>query len=264
MKPLKILIIEDELVTAYDLRESLEQAGHEVTGIARNLSKALQLVRTNPPNLALIDIHLDHSPEDGIGIAQQLLERHNMPIIYLTSHSEQQTVARAQQTRPAAYLLKPFRHQELAIQIELAYLNYQATQDTAPDPYISESLYLPIKEGKGHMRVVKNEVLYIKASRSYMEVYSVNASEMQLFTMPLGHIAQFFTTKNFYRVSQSILVNLNHVEQLEKGFFYVRGRKEGVAFAESQYQAFKKQLAIIQTPKNNNGTNRNDTIAPKI
>ena len=248
MKSLKILIVEDELITAHDIRETLEKAGHEVTDITRNSPAALTSVRINPPDLVLIDIHLEHSTEDGIDIALRLLARQAIPIIYLTGHSEQPTISRAQQTRPAAYLLKPFRHKELAIQVELAYYNYQATQANSVDPFLSNSLYLPVDQGKGYIKIDKSEVLFLQADRAYVEVYLLNEEQKQVFSMNLGYIAQFFTGPNFYNLSRSLLVNLQFVERIEKNQFYVKGRKMPVPFPENNHKLFLQRFAIVKTP----------------
>jgi DNA-binding LytR/AlgR family response regulator len=248
MKPLKILIIEDELATAYDIRETLEKAGHTVTDIARSLAAALTSVRIHPPDLMLIDIHLEHSVEDGIAIAQRLLAHHAKPIIYLTGHSEQPTIARAQQTSPAAYLLKPFRHKELAIQVELAYHNYLAAQTISVDPFLSDSLYLPVDQGKGYVKINKSEVLFLQADRAYVEVYLINEEQKHVFSMNLGYIAQFFTGPNFYTLSRSLLVNLQFVERIEKNQFYVKSRKTPVQFPENNHKLFLQRFAIVKTP----------------
>ncbi|GAB3701863.1 hypothetical protein GCM10027592_30590 [Spirosoma flavus] len=77
-----------EIISTSDIKETLERARHNVTGIARNLPAALTLVRISQPDLILVDIHLEHSPEDGIDIAQRVLTQQTIPIIYLTGHSE--------------------------------------------------------------------------------------------------------------------------------------------------------------------------------
>lgn len=249
MKALKVLIIEDELVTAYDIKETLERAGHIVTDIVRNPSAVLTSIRINPPDIALIDIHLEHTSEDGIDIAQRITAHRVTPIIYLTGHSEQSTISRAQQTRPAAYLLKPFRHKELAIQIELAYYNYEASLANSVDPFFADSLYLPVDNGRGYARIRKNDVLYLDADRAYVEIYMVGESYKRVFAMNLGYIAQFFTTPNFYNLSRSLVVNLDYVERIEKGQFYLKDREDQpVQFPEANYKLFLQQFAIVKTP----------------
>jgi DNA-binding LytR/AlgR family response regulator len=248
MKSLKILIVEDELITATSIQETLENAGHEITALARNLREALSAVKRQPPDLALIDITLENSTDDGIGVAKQLMVFHPMPIIYLTAHSEPSTILSAQETHPAAYLLKPFRHKELAIQVELAYYNYQINQETTIDPHAAESLYLPVEQGKGHVKIVKSEVLYLWAAGSYVEVHTIRDSKPFIFSMNLGYLAQFFKLSNYYRISRSLLINLAYVERIEKNQLFVAGRDMAITFPETQHKELLQKLAVVRTP----------------
>lgn len=243
MKSLKILIVEDELVTANDIQETLEKAGHQITAIAQNSKEALSSIKYTLPDLVLIDITLEDAV-DGIATAKALLAQKQMPIIYLTANSETPTVQRAAQTCPAAYLLKPFRHRELAIQVELAYYNYQASQETTINPFTAESLYLPFKSG--HERIVKHDVLYIKAEGAYAKVFELDRD--RLFTMNIGYLMQFFSTPNFYRLSRSYLINLDYVERVERNQLFIKGQASGLPFPETQYKELMQRLTVIKTP----------------
>lgn len=241
MKPLKILIVEDELITANDIKETLEKAGHEIIAITQSSKEAISILKHSLPDLALIDITLEDSTLDGIDTAKALLMETKIPIIYLTANSETPTVQRAAETYPAAYLLKPFRHKELAIQVELAYHNYQGNKGLTANPLISESLYFPF-EG-GHVRIKKSNVLYIKAEGSYVMIFEVNSE--RLFAMNLGYLVQFFSTPNFYRLSRSYLVNLDYVERIENSQLVIQGAI--VPFSEKQYKDVIRQLAVVKT-----------------
>lgn len=248
MKPLKILIVEDELVTAADIQETLEKAGHRVVGTARNFREAIGVVKRDAPDLALIDIVLKGSEADGIATAKALLERQAMPIIFLTANSETSTVQRAAETHPAAYLLKPFRQTELAIQVELAYYNYRANQGRSVSPQASESLFLPVEQGKGHLKISKNDVMYLSAAGSYVEVYLHRESKPLVFSMNLGYLSQFFMTHHFYRLSRSLVVNLMYLERIEKNQLFLTGRETPLPFPESQHRELLHKLAVIKTP----------------
>jgi len=247
MKSLKILVIEDELITANAIQETLENAGHQITACARNLKEAMAAVKRQPPDLALVDITLEGSANDGIAVAKQLLTLHSMPIIYLTAHSESPVVLSAKEMRPAAYLLKPFRHKELAIQIELAYYNHQVHQEYSVNPYSVDALYLPVEQGKGHVRIVKSKVMYLAAAGSYVEVHTVGETKPYIFSMNLGYLSQFFMMPNYYRLSRSLLVNLDYVERIEKNQFFVPGRDWAVTFPEAQHKELLQKLAVVRT-----------------
>src|SRR5690348_915471 len=103
---LNILIAEDEGITALSLEDELQLEGYNVAGIADNGGEAVNIMKTQTVDLALLDIHLK-GDWDGIETAQQLKAIKNIPLIYLTAYSDNITLERAKQTAPAAYLIKP-------------------------------------------------------------------------------------------------------------------------------------------------------------
>lgn len=246
MDSLKILIVEDELITAVDIQETLEKAGHQITVIARNFDDAIASLKTQIPDLALIDVNLGDASFDGIYTAKELLKLQLMPIIYLTGNSENQTFQRAKNTLPAAYLLKPFRNKELALQIELAYYHYKVNFKSTTNPSTSESIFLPFD--KGLKKIIKDDVVYLKADGSYVKLFLENNSNHCLFSMNLGYLAQYFATPNFYRLSRSTLINLNHLERLERDQIYMKGHEISIKIPEGARGDLLKKLAIIRTP----------------
>ncbi|RFS16535.1 response regulator [Emticicia sp. C21] len=246
MSALKILIVEDEVMTGTDIKETLEKAGHTITGIARNSEEAIVSLKKQLPDIGIVDVMLRGSTHDGVQTAAELVKLHPMPIIYLTANSESQTFQRAKDTSPAAYLLKPFRHNELALQIELAYHNYKATTSASPNPVMAETIFLPFD--KGLKKLSKQDVLYLKADGSYVKVYLINEVSPYLFSMNLGHLAQYFSTSNFYRLSRSLLINLNCIERIERDHLYMRNQESPIQIPESNKTELMKKLAVIRTP----------------
>lgn len=119
MAPCKILIVEDESVVALDIKLQLEDVGYQVLGPVSSGEAALALASTCTPDLALMDIRLAGAM-DGIEAAGMLVREHDVPVIFLTSHSDADTVHRAAETAPYGYLTKPFQIKELRAGIEVA------------------------------------------------------------------------------------------------------------------------------------------------
>lgn len=108
----RVLIVEDETIVQLHLSSIVERLGYEVSGLARSADEALESVRRAPPDFILMDIRLDGA-QDGIALAQQIRMTRDVPIIYLTAYADEETVARARQTEPAAYLTKPFTEESV-------------------------------------------------------------------------------------------------------------------------------------------------------
>jgi len=124
-KKLRILVVEDERIVARDLQVRLTNLGYALTGMASSKQEALVSAGRERPDLVLMDIRLNGIP-DGIDAAQELRSAFNLPVIYLTGHSDTATLTRARTTEPFGYILKPFENRELVAAIETAVYKHQA------------------------------------------------------------------------------------------------------------------------------------------
>ncbi len=102
----RVLIVEDEAIIAADLKAILEELGYVIPGIASSGVSALQLAATQSADLVLMDIRIK-GKIDGIQTANQLQERHQLPVVYLTAHTDDATLERARATAPFGYVTKP-------------------------------------------------------------------------------------------------------------------------------------------------------------
>lgn len=254
MTALKILIVEDNTINAAALRETLEGAGHTVTAMVSTFDLVMKALQLNPPDLALIDIHLgkDDTGKDrvnGIEMAKELTRRHRMPIIYLTGNNEPDTFRAAKETLPAAYLLKPFRPDELTLQVELAYYYFQATGTNPSAGSVPGPLYLPV-EG-GHEKIDLKDVLYVKADGSYTMVFLADEQKYDkskyYISMNLSNLAQYFTTANFHRLSRSYLVNLDYIKRLKDDCLYLVDNKTVLPIPATNRRELLRKLTIVRT-----------------
>ena len=119
MKGSSIMLVEDELITAADIQEALEETGYRVVGVVDNGRDAITQAGKLEPDLILMDIRLK-GDIDGVDTAIQIRRRFDIPVVYLTAHADDQTLERAKQAEPLGYIVKPFRDQELHATIEMA------------------------------------------------------------------------------------------------------------------------------------------------
>ena len=115
----KVLIVEDEPIVAMDLKQEVQELGYDVLGIAESADEALMLVQDGLPDFALMDIRIVGSM-DGIQTARALRHWYHVPSIFLTSYSDDATLARAARTMPYGYLTKPFKSAELKASLRMA------------------------------------------------------------------------------------------------------------------------------------------------
>jgi AmiR/NasT family two-component response regulator len=119
---MRILVAEDETIIRLDLKETLERAGFEVCGEARDGEEAVELAREEKPDLAVLDVKMPRL--DGIEAARRILAERPIPIVMLTAYGHDELVARAVEAGVFAYLVKPFRESDLLPAIQTAKARY--------------------------------------------------------------------------------------------------------------------------------------------
>ncbi|MEO0854734.1 MAG: response regulator, partial [Cyanobacteria bacterium J06648_11] len=117
---------EDEIITAETIADQLEQLGYAVADTVSSGEAALASIPLYQPDLVLMDIVLKRKRMDGIATAASIRDRFQLPVIYLTAHSDRATLERARVTAPFGYILKPFNEQDLRIAIDMALFKSQA------------------------------------------------------------------------------------------------------------------------------------------
>lgn len=124
----RILIVEDELLVATDLRATLEDLGYDVVGTAESGRTALRMVEELRPDLVLMDIKL-RGGMDGVEAAEAIRRRWQLPVVFLTSNGNAQMRGRAQAAAAYGYLLKPFRPRDLNATLLLAIAQHRSARE---------------------------------------------------------------------------------------------------------------------------------------
>ena len=124
----KILIVEDEGIIADNIASRLVKSGYRVAGIAQSSEEALAKMPESRPDLVLMDIHIKGAL-DGIETTKKLRECFDVPVIYLTAHTDANTIDRAKMTGGFGFLTKPIDNKTLATTIEMATHKHRADRE---------------------------------------------------------------------------------------------------------------------------------------
>ncbi len=120
---IKILIVEDEVLVARDIKESLQELNYSVCEYVASVAHALKVIQDQNPDIALIDIHLK-GKGSGIDLGKILMEKDTIPFIYLTSFTNTLTLSNAKNTRPSGFLVKPFKQLDVHVALQIALNNF--------------------------------------------------------------------------------------------------------------------------------------------
>jgi DNA-binding NtrC family response regulator len=124
-----ILVVEDELVVANDIRLTLERAGYTVVGIARSFHSAMETVNAVQPGLVLLDIFLK-GDLTGIDLATELNKK-DIPFVYLSANCNSSVLEMAKVTQPSGFIVKPFREKDLLVTLDIARYRHEFKQQIA-------------------------------------------------------------------------------------------------------------------------------------
>ena len=154
MSKIEILIVEDEAIVALQIKRTILKMGFEVINMVSNHDDTIRSIKEKIPDIILLDIHLQNH-KDGIETANSIKKIADIPIIYLTAFSDDQTIERAVQTNPLGYLVKPFRLADLKSTLQLAIHKINTKE-------CIESNLVPV--GKGYFYDLSNHNLFFKQS----------------------------------------------------------------------------------------------------
>lgn len=188
--PPRILIVEDEAITAMDLGAELRGMGYEVCGTVDAVGAAVEAARREKPQLVLMDVRLGGGG-DGIEAARRIAEIEDTAVVFLTAHSDDATLNRALAVSPYGYIVKPFRARELKVAIELAIAKHAQTRFEAEK--LSELALTDPLTGLANRRCFDAALLaeYERAAREQqpLALLIVDIDHFKAFNDTRGHAA---------------------------------------------------------------------------
>ncbi len=238
---INILIVEDEAILAMALCDSLESEGYCVVGMASNGAKAIDLFQRNHVDLLLCDINI-RGDIDGIETVRQLGAIRPVPVIYLTAFSDIDTVERAKQTGPAAYMTKPHNMLNLRIAIDVAIHNFAlqpaipqhsvAVGAPAPSPESAPTITRPDSPGPGRDTILKiDDYVFIKQGFQFVKIsladilvleaednytYFVTTTKRYILRLSLSAALDRLNHPRMVRVHRSFAVNIRRVDTFDE------------------------------------------------
>lgn len=197
MNPIKILVVEDEVIVAEDIGFRLKKLGYIVTATVASGEEAIEKVAENRPDLVLMDIVLK-GDMDGVTAAEKIRNRVDIPIVFLTAYADDQTLQRAKLTNPFGYIIKPFQQNDLRVAIEIALHRHEIETKMQETLKASEAAKESVEE-KSHRQnqyismaahELRNPLNAILISAELLELDRTRSNdESQVRTLRLVHSA---------------------------------------------------------------------------
>ncbi|MEQ9404671.1 MAG: response regulator [Cyclobacteriaceae bacterium] len=227
---IKVLIVEDNPLTAQDLSEVITEQGMTVCAMAKNRQEAIDGYEKCDPDILLVDINLKDG-DDGVEFIKELAPKLKIPVVYLTANSDKETVNRAFSTKPASFLTKPYDDKDVIIALELAFNNH--CNDVIINNFPSTS-FIFLKNGTRFEKVNIESINYLQAEGSYSKF--VTSTKEYFLSGNLHTISGKLKNPAFLRVHRSYVVNIDNITGLDSDYVFIgeknipisRSYKEGV------------------------------------
>lgn len=214
---INVLVVEDDPITAQDISETLEDFGMHIIDTVDSGEKALEVIKTNKPDVVLMDINLD-GELDGVETVAEMNKTETLPVIYITANSDKLTANRAIQTNPHAFITKPFDETNISYAVELAFNNHlQRIFESSPDAkQPSDSIF--IKSGEKFEKIQLKNILYIQADGSYSHIFT--SEKKYSSSNNLNSVWKKLTHPMFVRIHRSYVANLDKVTSFDNSYVY--------------------------------------------
>lgn len=224
---MRILIGEDDVLTAGYLKDVVESFGNEVVGIGHNKEDIIRMIDKYIPDLLMQDISMVQTT-DGIEVGRYVLENYSFPHIYITAHSDKNIIEKALATKPVGYVIKPFvpMNVYLAIQIALDHFRDHHEQEI-----------LTIKDGYNLIKIPYYSIHYLKSDNVYIDIHT--SKKVYIVRDSLEQIHLKLDQNLFLRTHRSYIVNRHHVENLGSNLLDIKGTTIPIS---RKYQAIIRSL----------------------
>jgi DNA-binding LytR/AlgR family response regulator len=218
MSDYKILVVEDELLVAADIEESLQLLGYDVVGCVATGKDAIASVEKNLPDIILMDIMLK-GDMTGIEAAKAITQKHDVPIIYLTANADIATIDKAKLSLPYGYIIKPFTEKDLQTNIEIARFkfNNDLKARMESDQYNrfftkvnrEEEKHLFVEGDKGLEKINTNDIYFVESENEKVNIH-LPGDEIQV-NKTIDGISKILPQEKFIQVNKNQIVNIDKI-----------------------------------------------------
>ncbi|MCE7991772.1 MAG: response regulator transcription factor [Roseivirga sp.] len=244
-RKMNVLIVEDETNYADTLEMFVDELGYELVGIAARGKEAIELFNEYNPDLVLMDINLE-GELTGIDLARIFQGSRPTPIIFITAFDDKETFARAKQTAPYAYLIKPFNPEALQRSMELAlqhaFADGEQVFENNQEVILASSCFF-VKDRNKLIKIKLDEILWVEVEDKYCMLHT----RERKFTLrqSLKDLAEKLDPALFVQTHRSYIVNAAEIEDIDLGLFIVRINGAEVPLGRAHKDELIKRLQML-------------------
>lgn len=232
---INVLIVEDEFTIALDIEQRLLALGYNSVGIASSYNQALPfLVEKTHIDIAILDINLGEG-KSGIELGNLIKDKFNIPIIFLTAYSDDETFNKAEKVKPYGYIIKPFNDSDINRTIKIALQKFSEINTEKEDVSTKKNTnYLFIKDKGSIIKILIDSILWLEAMDNYTIIYDNKAKH--IVNMYLKDVLSKLNNAEFIRIHKSFAVSISKITSIEGNTIFIGDKHLSVS------RKYKKEL----------------------
>jgi len=212
----KILIVEDEYITAKTLSNFLEASGYTVVGCAMDINETLSYLKNTAIDCVILDINLNDE-KDGVWIANHIKENYQIPFIFLTAYTDKDTITRAVEASPFGFLAKPFQKVDLFSAVEIALHKHNELRLLKNDSTVKEDTHVKtvfLKNVDRFDKVTIDDICFIESQKNYLLIHTHTMVYKHRAT--LKEFIEMLPQTDFVKTHRAFLINKDKITSVDK------------------------------------------------
>ena len=250
MAKTSILVVEDESIVAKDIQNSLKKLGYTVPSVENTGEDAIDAAGQYKPDLILMDIMLK-GEISGIEAAEQIRQRYQIPVIFLTAYADESTLSKAKVTEPYGYIIKPFKEIDLHTSIEMALYKHGKEQEGRKERDLYSSIVLDksaedcifVKSNSRLVKVKTNEIYYVEALKDYVNIHTGD-NKFTVHSTMKDMLAKL-SANEFLRVHRSYIVRVDKIMAIEQNNLVIEDEKKIIPMGGSYRDELQSRLKFV-------------------
>lgn len=207
-----ILIVEDELLIASQLKMAILNHGYFCAGIAMDYRAAENILETKSVDIALLDIRIS-GKKTGLDIAALLKNKYGIPFLFITSFNDKDTLDKIKELSPKGYINKPVNEIMLLTTLDIVFNNMENNKATSLNLNIGTTTY----------NIHISDLLYVESDHVYVRLFY--KTRTSLIRSSLTNFLELMPKDSLVRISRGVAVNPNFIERIEKTKIKLSGKE---------------------------------------
>ncbi|HNI01760.1 MAG TPA: response regulator transcription factor [Chitinophagales bacterium] len=224
MNEKKVLLVEDDFLNRRLSKKIFIENNYHVLE-AKNTKEALEILKTETVNCAILDINLGKKEADGISLGKQIYENFSIPFIYLTAYETTEIIEKAVATSPYSYLTKPFKNSDLIASVEIAIRKFKNTK---------QQQTIVVKDGEYNVALPLEKINYIESNKNYLLFHTNEKTYKTRST--IKKTMKELPDAVFVQIHRAFIINKNKVEKYTRKSVIINNNEIPVSFSLKEFQ----------------------------